>query len=147
MKLKYIIYAGVLTVFIATCKSTQDLVPTKARRVSPNEVTSYHKQANMKIGWIPYKDLELKQTGKDNWVVIKSDSTKEGAIPVILLTYPESGDSIWLDMNTDNELLGRLMKHTLMTQIPITEPFGDYLVTASCSKCHPSEIKIGFKEK
>lgn len=142
MKLRYSLLAVSIIIFITTCKSTMDLVPTKARRVSPKEVTSYHSPANMKIGWIPYKDLELKKTSKDNWVVVKNDSTKEGAIPVILLTYPESGDSIWLDMNTDNELLGRLMKHTLMTQIPITEPFGDYLVSAACSKCHPSEIKI-----
>lgn len=144
LKLKYTICCLILAAFITTCKSTIDLVPTNARRVSPKEVTSYHKPANMKIGWLPYKDLEFKKTSKDNWVVIKNDSTKEGAIPVILLTYPDSGDSIWLDMNTDNELLGRLMKHTLMTQLPITEPFGDYLVTAACSQCHPSEIKIKF---
>ena len=142
MKLRYFLFALSVVVFVATCKSTLDLVPTKARRVSPKEVTSYHSPANMKVGWLPYKDLELKRTGKNNWVVVKSDSTKQGAVPVILVTYPETNDSIWLDMNTDNELLGRLMKHTLMTQMPITEPFGDYLVSASCSKCHPSDVEI-----
>ena len=144
MKLKYIFYASLISFIVVTCKSSKDLVPIKARTIVPSEVSSYHNPANMKIGWVPYKDLELKRTGKDNWVVVKSDSSKQGAIPVILITYPVSGDSIWLDMNTDNEVLGRLMKHTMMTQIPISMPVGEYLEEAKCSKCHPSDVDKGF---
>ena len=145
MKITNLFIAIALVILTVTCRPSQELVPVKARQIRPSEVNSYHSPAVMKIAWYPYKDLELKKSGKDNWVVVKSDSTRQGAIPVILITYPDSGDSIWLEMNTDNELLGRLMKHTLMTQIPITEPIGEYLETAKCSKCHPGDVNKGFE--
>lgn len=81
----------------------------------------------MKIAWFPYKDLELKKSKANNWVMVSSDSARESAIPVIMITYPVSNDSIWIDMNIKNELLGKLVKHSLMTQVPITEPYGEYL--------------------
>jgi len=145
MKIRDISILIPFLVFFVTCKPSQELVPVKARQIRPSEVSAYHSPAVMKIAWYPYKDLELKKTSKDNWVIVKSDSTKQGAIPVILITYPDSGDSIWLEMNTDNELLGRLMKHTLMTQAPITEPLGEYLEMAKCSTCHPGDVDKGFE--
>lgn len=131
-------------VFTVTCTSTKHLEPSRARQLKPSEVRGYHTPLEMKIAWFPYKDLELKKSKANNWVMVSSDSARESAIPVIMITYPVSNDSIWIDMNIKNELLGKLVKHSLMTQVPITEPYGTYLETASCTTCHPSNIKVNF---
>ena len=136
-----ILIAGVLTI---TCTTTKNLEPSKARQLKPSEVKAYHLPMELKIAWFPYEDLELKKTRANNWVMIESDSTKKSAIPVIMITYPASGDSIWIDMNIKNELLGKLVKHSLMTQVPIFEPYGEYFEQAKCSTCHPSNVKVNF---
>ncbi len=118
--------------------------PTKARQLKPEEVRGYHNAVEMKIAWFPYKDLELKKTKENNWVMVNSDSGRTSTVPVIMITYPNSGDSIWIDMNIKNEILGKLVKHTLMTQVPIYEPYGEYFAEAKCSKCHPSNIEVNF---
>ena len=57
--------------------------------------------------------------------------------------YPyEEEKSIYFGMDIDNELLGRLIKQSLMTQQPITEPLTAFLEDADCSTCHPAEIEI-----
>lgn len=63
-------------------------------------------------------------------------------MPVIILTYPDSTKSIYFGLDINNELLGRLIKQSLMTQKPITEPLSAFLKDADCSTCHPSDIKI-----
>ncbi len=138
----FILFAFAL--LVATCTSTKVVAPPTARQLSPNEVKGYHAPVEMKIAWFPYKNLMLKQTKANNWVVVQSDSTRQGAIPVIMVTYPETGDSIWIEMDTKNELLGKLIKHTLMTQQPITEPFGEYFATAKCTNCHPADVPVDF---
>jgi hypothetical protein len=55
-----------------------------------------------------------------------------------------SKDTIWIDMNTDTELLGRLVKHSLMTQEPIQRPYTNFFEVASCEKCHPAHVKVEF---
>ena len=125
------------------CKSQKELVPTQARHLKPDEVKSYHSGMEVTIAWIPYQNQALKQNTDDEWVVVESDSAKVGAIPMILVKYP-SGDSVWLDMNIKNEILGKLLKHSLMTQQPLTRPFGEFLETAKCTKCHPSDVEVDF---
>ncbi|MFY0652235.1 MAG: hypothetical protein JXQ96_09390 [Cyclobacteriaceae bacterium] len=129
---------------VTTCKTQKELVPTRVRQVRPSEVSSFHKPLNMTIAWYPYKEQTFKRTSKNEWKIVKSDSGQTGNIPVILIKYPETQDSVWLDMNTESALLGKLLKHSLMTQEPIKRPFGDYLQTASCTKCHPSDVKVDF---
>ena len=134
-----------ITVLVITCSSSkQYMEPTRARQLKPSEVRGYHNPVEMKIAWFPYKELELKKTKENNWVMMESDTGRTSAIPVIMITYPTSNDSIWIDMNIKNELLGKLVKHTLMTQEPIYEPYGDYIANAKCSKCHPSNVKVNF---
>ena len=74
--------------------------------------------------------------------MVDTDTGRTSSIPVIMITYPASKDSIWIDINIKNELLAKLVKHSLMTQVPINVPFGDYLADAKCSKCHPSNVKV-----
>lgn len=131
-------------IILITCTTTKYMEPTKARQLKPEEVRGYHNAVEMKIAWFPYKDLELKKTKENNWVMVNSDSGRTSTVPVIMITYPNSGDSIWIDMNIKNEILGKLVKHTLMTQVPIYEPYGEYFAEAKCSKCHPSNIEVNF---
>lgn len=98
----------------------------------------------MTIAWYPYENKTIEQTGKNEWKVVELDTPATGHVPVILIRYPETGDSIWLDMSTNSRTLGRLLKHSLMTQEPIRRPFKEFFETASCTKCHPSDIKVDF---
>jgi len=144
MKIISFALIAIVVIFAINCSPTKHFEPSKSRQIKPNEVTAYHKAMELKIAWFPYADLQLKKTKANNWVIVESDSTKKGAIPVIMIAYPDSGDSVWVEMNTRNELLGKLIKHSLMTQQPIFEPYEDYLAQAKCSKCHPSNVKVDF---
>jgi len=129
---------------VVTCQTQKVLVPTASRQIDASQVAGYHDEVSMTIAWLPYQDQKLVQSSANSWKVVKSDSGKTGKIPVILIRYPDSGDTIWLDMNTKNEVLGKLIKHTLMTQEPITHPLENYLQTNSCTKCHPKDVEVDF---
>ncbi len=144
MKQKHLLYIAIIIFLVVTCKSQKEVIPPRVRQVKPSQVTGYHKPINVTIAWYPYEDEALNMSSKNEWQVVKSDSGRAGSIPVILIKYPETQDSIWLDMNTESELLGRLLKHSLMTQEPIKRPFSEYFQTASCTKCHPSDVKVDF---
>ena len=114
------------------------------RQMKPNEVTSYHRPVQMRIAWFPYKDISVEQRADNEWVVLPAKDEKEGNVPVILIDYLNHTDSIWLEMDTDNETLGKLVKHTLMTEEPITKPYSNYFEYASCTRCHPQGVDKGF---
>ena len=131
---------------MVTCNQTKDLAPTRIMRVNAGGVAAYHPPVSIQVGWFPYEEDKLVRTGKNDWKVVKNtEGSNGGVIPQILIAYPNSTDSIWLDMNIDDALLGKLIKHTVMTQVPIERPFADYFELAKCSKCHPSHIKIDYK--
>ena len=130
---------------MVTCQTQKMLVPTQARKVNHNEVQGYHKELSLTIAWLPYQDQKLVKTSDDSWKVVYSDSGQVGNIPVILIRYPDSQDSIWLDMNTPNEVLGSVLKHSLMTQEAISYPLEDYIKSASCQKCHPKDVEVDFE--
>lgn len=146
MKIKLVFAIAILAFVFVTCHQYKELVPpSHIRNLKPNEVAAYHQPINMTIAWVPYQEQKLVKTKKDEWKVVKhEDSDKTGNIPVILVTYPESTDTVWIDMNTSNELLGKLVKHSLMTQEPIRRPYVQYFEEASCQKCHPSDVKVNF---
>ncbi len=145
MKSSFIILIVLVSgIFFQTCKPQKSLVPSLVRTVKPDEVVRYHKPLNVRIAWYPYENQGLIKTGDDSYKIVKDDSAKTGAIPAILITYPDTQDSIWLDMGTRNETLGKLLKHSIMTQEPITRPFDKYLETASCTKCHPKNVEVDF---
>ena len=144
MKYSVIITLAALVLLMVNCESQRQLVPSRSRQLKPKEVTAYHMPVEMKVAWVPYKNLELKQTKANNWVIVENEDGKTGAIPVMLITYPATGDSVWVQMDTRNELLGQLIKHSLMTQKPISEPYDQYLADAACSSCHPKDVKVDF---
>lgn len=134
-----------LGLFAITCTTKQAVVvPPTARQLDPQEIKTYHNPVLMQIAWMPYSNLELKQTKADNWVIVESDSAKQGVIPVMRLIYPATEDTVWVQMNTKNDLLGKLIKHTLMTQEPISEPYSAYFEKAKCESCHPAAVKVDF---
>lgn len=144
MKMRFILALAATIFLFVTCKQYKDISTGSVRQVRPSEIAAYHPPITLNIGWIPYQDQKLVQTGKNEWKIQKDESGKQGAIPVILVNYADQQDTIFLDMNMDNALLGKLIKHSLMTQEPIKRPFAEYFETASCQRCHPAEVKVDF---
>lgn len=145
MKRMPLIYLLFFLLTWLACSGSRELVPTRARQVKTTQVIGYHAPVELTIAWYPYQELEFKQKKDRNWVIFSDTAQyRGGMIPMILVTYPESKDSIWMDMHVDTRLLGNLIKHTLMTQEPIQRPFGQYLDRASCTKCHPKDIQVDF---
>ncbi|MCB0521988.1 MAG: hypothetical protein H6577_00210 [Lewinellaceae bacterium] len=141
MRIVFLLLAAAFS--FVTCKQYQEAqLETRTRQLKPSDITAYHPPIQLTIAWVPYEDLRLIKTKKDEWKIVKDDKPgKKGNLPMILATYPNSNDTIWIDMNTDNELLGKLIKHSLMTQEPIKRPFGEFFDMAACQKCHPPEVK------
>ena len=146
MKMRFILALAVVTMLFVTCKQYKDISAGSMRQVKPREVAFYHPPIQVNIGGVPYQDQKLVQTGKHEWKVEKNDDGKQGAVPVILINYPDTQDSIWIDMNMDNAMLGKLIKHSLMTQEPIKRPFATYFEEASCQRCHPADVKVDFNK-
>jgi hypothetical protein len=139
----YISIAIILIAFLycSAPKNVLDDTP-RVRSFKEWKADYFHHPIEVKIGWYPYAEEELIKTGKHQYSIQKSDTSKIGSMPVIILTYPDSTQSIYFGMDIDNELLGRLIKQSLMTQQPITEPITAFLEDAECSTCHPSDIEI-----
>ena len=145
MRFIYVIALTLLVTIGLTCNNTKEIQPSTYRQMRPSALRSYHQPVNIQVGWFSYQESKLVRSGNNDWQVVKNDETdKIGIVPQILIRYPETSDSIWLDMNIDNALLGKLIKHSLMTQVPIQRPFAAYFEAAACSKCHPSDVKIDF---
>ncbi len=145
MKIKLLLAVAALAFVFVTCHQYTEITASPSvRHLKPSEVAAYHQAINLTIAWVPYEDSQtLVMTKKDEWKVVRNDGPyKTGNIPVILVTYPGSTDTIWIDMNTDNALLGKLIKHSLMTQEPIRRPFVQFFEEASCQKCHPADVKV-----
>ncbi|MEQ8357957.1 MAG: hypothetical protein RH860_00620 [Cytophagales bacterium] len=131
---------------LVMCKSQKDIhTESSIRQIRPADVRGFHNPIEMTIAWYPYENKKLTMTSKHEWKIEDDENGRQGNVPVILIRYPLSGDSIWLDMNTKSEDLGMLIKHTLMTQIPIKRPFTNYLEAASCTGCHPEDVEVDFK--
>ena len=114
----------------------------------PSEIAAFHKEVSVNIGWIPYADQKLVQTGKNEWKIVQSDDGGNiGSIPVIVVTYPDSKDTLLLDMDIENELLGRLIKHSVMVQQKIHRPFTTFFEETKCERCHPQHIELNIKVK
>ena len=142
----YILIIGLLSFGLLNCApAKKQFEPAQARHLSPSEISSYHSAVNMRVGWMPYEEIQYKQAEDNRWVLLESDSANVGMVPVIMISYPDTGDSIWFNMNMKSETLGRLIKHTMMTQKPIYEPIESYLADAKCASCHPSDVKVNFK--
>ncbi|MCF8261833.1 MAG: hypothetical protein K9J12_13725 [Melioribacteraceae bacterium] len=125
---------------IVGCSSSSTFSDS-AKVLQVDSPSTFHKPVSMRVAWYPYENKKLIETGTDTYELI-ADSTGGGLTPVILLETKDGGEPIRLDMNIDNELLGKLLKHSLMTEEPITRPFKNYFENTKCSTCHPSAIEI-----
>ena len=150
MKWKAPLAFGILLAFTLQCATNKNITEgasDRVRQADTRHITSYHNPVKLEIGWIPYTEHRLVHTKKNEWKVVKDASVDTTSVmPMILLSYPFSEDSLWFDMNMENETLGRLLKHTLMTQQPISRPFGEYMEVSKCSNCHPASIDISNQE-
>ncbi len=134
-----------LFLLIISCSSER-----KALRDSPRirvfeewKGQNFHKPIELKIGWYRYKESDAFQDSSNLWAVTLKDSGKVyGSSPILMVSYPDSSDGIYFDMDVDDALLGKLIKHSLMTQLPIKRPFKEFFAEADCSSCHPSEVKV-----
>ena len=138
----YIILGGII--ISCSTSSKTNIQPVKIRKFKEWKAARFHEKVELKIGWYPYKKGSSEKVSSEEWAVSFKNSTDsvDGYMPVIILRNGNNNDSLSLGMDIDDEILGKLLKHTLMTQIPIRRPFKDYLTQADCSLCHPQEIII-----
>lgn len=149
MKWKLLFFISVIVFVVMNCSQYKKIVKEEYNRVRtthPMAVKGYHDPVKLEIGWVPYEEHKLVKTKRNEWKMVKDeDILIKSNMPMILVTFPNSTDSLWLDMNIDNEMLGKLVKHAMMTQVPVTRPFSEYLEIAKCGKCHPSHIDTGIE--
>jgi hypothetical protein len=105
------------------------------------EASHYHRPIEVRVGWYPYEESPLVDDEAGALVVDTTQVTR-GEMPVILVSYPDSVEEIWLDVDIDDALLGKLLKHSMMTQIPVRKPFEEYLEEATCISCHPGNVQV-----
>ena len=146
MNWKYAFFILLIAFVIYNCGTTKETVAEdRVRMMQPNDISSFHPEMTIKLGWVPYQNQKLVQNGRNEWKVVKeAEDQKEGKVPVLLVSHPSIGDSILLDMNIKNEILGKLIKHSAITMQPITRPFTEYFENAKCQNCHPEDVKVDF---
>ena len=145
MNWRFAFFFVLIAFIVMNCSKTQKLAADRSRMMQPADISSFHPEISIRLGWMPYQDQKLVQTGRNEWKIVKHESgDKAGAVPVIIVSYPESKDTILLDMNIENELLGKLIKHSSITQEPIKRPFTTFFEEAKCQKCHPEHIEVDF---
>ena len=115
----------------------------RARMVEP-VASHFHRPVSLQIGWRNYRESEVVRDDDGNMVMLPVDSL-ESQVPAIMVGDPLAEDAVWIGMDIDDALLGRLIKHTLMTQQPIQRPLETYVQTATCAPCHPGD-KVSLDE-
>ncbi|MCA9741939.1 MAG: hypothetical protein H6695_10940 [Deferribacteres bacterium] len=139
--MKKVLLLGLM--IVAGCASApKTKVAPQVRQVAPDAVSSFHKKLQIQVGWLPYKNAEVINVDGSRWAVSSGDSTGAGEIPVMIVRQGEDGEPVQLGMDIDDALLGKLLKHSLMTEVPIKRPFDEFLKEADCATCHPSSVKI-----
>lgn len=146
MTLRSSLWATVLVatpLILQACSPRQAMVRgDRIRSIPSMQATHHHRPITMQVGWIPYSEWTSSDSLAASRGEVTTDSIRFSEMPAIFVTYPDSADSFWLDPSIDDALLGRLIKHTLMTQQPITRPFDEYLLRATCQPCHPDRIPL-----
>lgn len=142
--MKLVLLLALAAMVFTTCKQYRDIGESRTRTLQTSEVRAFHPPLELSIGWVPYEEQKLVKTASNEWKIVKEEPGKQSAVPYILVTYPGGTDSIWIDMNTDNAVLGKLIKHSLMAQAPIQRPYDDFFKMNSCQRCHPPGTSLGF---
>ena len=121
-------------------RELMDTTP-RVRHIKTDGVEDFHKPIRLTVGWMSYEEESVVSDNGSTYHVEPADALKTGRIPALQITY-EDGTTSTLDMNISNELLGQLIKSSLMSEQPIRRPYSEFMQTADCSNCHPSEVKI-----
>lgn len=130
----------VLLAVIQACAPAQAPIRgNRIRSIPEMQATHHHRPVTLRVGWVPY--TEWTESNADGTASV-ADSVRFSEMPVIFVAYPDSADGLWLDPSIDDALLGRLVKHSLMTQQPISRPFDEFLGRATCSPCHPERVPL-----
>ncbi|NNE69359.1 MAG: hypothetical protein HKN29_03225 [Rhodothermales bacterium] len=138
---------GILVVLAGFgCQAQRDVatrvVPPERARMMDADAASFHRGITLQVGWRNYRESETVRNEDGSLSIETSDST--GVAPSIMIVDPLTEEPLWLSMGMDDALFGRLIKHSLMTQVPIYRPFETYMEEASCSRCHPGDkIPLG----
>jgi hypothetical protein len=106
------------------------------------EPKDYHKPIELRIGWYPYDEVGMIKTGINTWKMVSDSCCKQGNIPILLIRNAESEETLWLNMDIDDALLGKLIKQSLMTEVPLSGPLSEFIEKTDCMTCHPQEIQI-----
>ena len=134
-----------IALIVMNCGQSKELTLEQSRTINPSEISSIHPNVEITVGWMPYQAHKLVQTGDNEWKIIQNKTDDSGGLsPIIMITYPGESDTLLLDMNIDNELLGKLIKHSAITQQKIRRPFSTFFEDAKCQSCHPKHINIDF---
>lgn len=142
MKNLFLIIALLL---LAGCTASKKVAVKDAARVIDTEApVKFHKPVNMKIAWYPYTTDSLVRHSDTIYLKEAEKAKQTGNVPLIVVTQEGSDEAVTIPMNIDNELLGRLIKHSVMTQMPIKRPFKEFIEQSNCASCHPKDIKINY---
>ena len=136
-----------MTFIIVNCsRKALQVPPDRVRTWNPKDVSSFHPAITIKLGWVPYEDQEVVQTGDFEWKVVQSKGGDDvpKAVPILFIESAMTEESLMVEMNIENELLGKLIKHSAMTQQPIQRPFVKFFEEAKCESCHPADIPVDF---
>lgn len=144
MRWKMMFFFSVIVFIVYNCSPSKEMVADRSRILQPSQISTFHPAVSISVGWVPYEDQKLVRTGKNEWKIeqLKEGEGKSSSVPVLFIQNEGYQDTILLDMNIDNELLGRLIKHSVMTQQPIQRPFTTFFEYAKCESCHPEDIKL-----
>jgi hypothetical protein len=63
-------------------------------------------------------------------------------VTMSVITYPDSAETFTLGMDVDDPNPGKLLKHSLMTDIRIERPLTGYLKKADRTICHLSDVPL-----
>ena len=143
MRWKMMFFFSVIVFVVYNCSPTKEMVADRSRTLRPSQISTFHPAVSISVGWVPYEDHKLVRTGKNEWKIVElEEGEQKGSVPVLFVKNEGYRDTILLDMNIENELLGRLIKHSVMTQQPIQRPFTTFFEYAKCESCHPENIKL-----
>jgi hypothetical protein len=137
-----------LIVFITINCSKKNvyIAPERARILQPDDIEVFHPEVIVRVGWVPYQDQKMIQTDNNEWQLVSELSDgKTGKVPVIFIESPRSEEPLLVDMSIENKLLGKLIKHSAITQQPIERPFTQFFEKAKCQNCHPEHIEVDFE--
>ena len=141
----YLAGFGFWLVVLAGCANT--CPSSRVRSFDAEGPHRFHRPVTLQVGWQSYRDQDVSLESDSTVGVFNStgavlDSVATGVIPVLVLHYPDDASRITLPMGIDDALLGRLIKSTAMTEMPVKEPLVRYLERADCAHCHPAAIPL-----